>query len=121
MNVWLAGLLVIVAWFAVCQQAEDKHQQRRFGHRVWCQSFSGSVGQGLGGTAAPMYSPDMYDDCRDAYGSISPAIARQFLAAADFAELGSWTDDDIRGLFKLACLMFASGAIPWEELAEWPR
>ena len=68
-----------------------------------------------------MYSPDTYDDCRDAYGSISPAIARQFLAAADFAELGSWTDVDIRGLFKLACLMFASGAIPSEELAEWPR
>ena len=60
----------------------------------------------------------MYDDCRDAFGSISPAGLRRILAASgDAAELGELTDDDVRGMVKLFCLMAAAHIIPWDDLA----
>ena len=60
----------------------------------------------------------MYDDCRDAFGSITPAGLRRLLAmSGDAAELGELTDDDVRGMLKLACLFIATGAdIPWDDL-----
>ena len=63
----------------------------------------------------------MYDDCRDAFNSFSEAALRQMLAAewdvAELGELGGLTDDDVRGLLKMACLVLASGAdLPWGDL-----
>ena len=64
----------------------------------------------------PAYSPELYDDCRDAFGSISPAgLRRLWAASGDASALGEMTDDDVRGLLKLGCLVIATGAgdIPW--------
>ena len=73
---------------------------------------------GSPGLTGSSYSPELYDDCRDAFGSISPAGLRRIWASSgDSAELGELTDDDVRGLLKLGCLMFAAGAdIPWGDL-----
>ena len=58
----------------------------------------------------------MYDDCRDAFGSISPAgLRRLWAASGDTAELAELTDDDVRGMIKLGCLMIAAG-LPWDDL-----
>ena len=69
-------------------------------------------------TVRSTYSPELYDDCRDAFGSISPAGLRQIWAeTGDAAELGKLTDDDVRGILKVACLLMATGSdIPWGEL-----
>ena len=69
-------------------------------------------------TGRSTYSPELYDDCRDAFGSISPAGLRQLWAeTGDAAELGKLTDDDVRGILKVACLMMATGTdIPWGDL-----
>ena len=69
---------------------------------------AGSEGpRGVG--SADSYSPELYADCRDAFGSISPAGLRRLLAGTD-TELGELTDDDVRGLLKMVCLMLATGA-----------
>ena len=69
---------------------------------------AGSEGpRGVG--SADSYSPELYADCRDAFGSISPAGLRRLLAGSD-TELGELTDDDVRGLLKMVCLMLATGA-----------
>ena len=69
----------------------------------------GPPSEGQGDTRA-IYSPELYDDCRDAFGSISPAGLRQLWAeSGDVAELGALSDDDVRGILKIACLMFATG------------
>ncbi len=72
----------------------------------------GPVGSpGLAGVA---YSPELYDDCRDAFGSFSVASLRRMMATsgdvAELGELGVLTDDDVRSLLKMACLVMASGA-----------
>ena len=69
-------------------------------------------------TGRSTYSPELYDDCRDAFGSISAAGLRQIWAeTGDAAELGKLTDDDVRGILKVACLMMATGTdIPWGDL-----
>ena len=69
-------------------------------------------------TSRSTYSPELYDDCRDAFGSISPSGLRQIWAeTGDAAELGKLTDDDVRGILKVACLMMATGTdIPWGDL-----
>ena len=69
-------------------------------------------------TVRSTYSPELYDDCRDAFGSISPAGLRQLWAeTGDAAELGKLTDDDVRGILKVACLLMATGSdIPWGDL-----
>ena len=66
----------------------------------------------------PAYSPELYDDCRDAFGSISPAgLRRAWAASGDAAQLGELTDDDMRGIAKVGCLLFATGAdAPWGDL-----
>ena len=52
----------------------------------------------------------MYDDCRDAFNSISPAGVRRLLtASAPGPEWGELTDDDVRGVLKLTCLVLATG------------
>ena len=52
----------------------------------------------------------MYDDCRDAFGSLSPSALRQALTAeGDIPELRGMTDDDVRGLLKLGCFFIAAG------------
>ena len=63
----------------------------------------------------------MYDDCRDAFNSFSIATLRQMLASewdvAELGELGGLTDDDVRGMLKMACLVLASGAdLSWGDL-----
>ena len=50
----------------------------------------------------------MYDDCRDAFGSISAAGWRQII---DDPELARLTDDDVRALFKVMCLMIAGSNV----------
>lgn len=57
---------------------------------------------------APKYSPEMYDDCRDAFGGISAAGWRQLI---DDQELAKLTDDDVRALFKVMCLMMAASDV----------
>ena len=73
---------------------------------------------GIKETGRSTYSPELYDDCRDAFGSISAAGLRQLWAeTGDAAELGKLTDDDVRGILKVACLMMATGTdIPWGDL-----
>ena len=63
------------------------------------------------------YSPELYDDCRDAFGSMSPAGWRQLLQSWGETELGPLTDDDLHGLLRFFCLMLAIGAddIPWAD------
>ena len=63
------------------------------------------------------YSPDLYDDCRDAFGSISAAGFRQIMAeSGDAGELGRLTDDDLRGILKFFCLFVAMGGdLPWDD------
>ena len=75
----------------------------------------GSAGASGSGPTQSAYSPEMYDDCLDAFGSISPAgLRRVWASSGDAAELGELTDDDVRGMLKLGCLMMAAGAdIPW--------
>ena len=57
---------------------------------------------------APKYSPEMYDDCRDAFGGISAAGWRQLMDDEDLARL---TDDDVRALFRVMCLMMAASDV----------
>ena len=63
------------------------------------------------------YSSELYDDCRDAFGSMSPAGWRQLLQSWGETELGPLTDDDLHGLLRFFCLMLAIGAddIPWAD------
>ena len=63
------------------------------------------------------YSPELYDDCRDAFGSISAAGFRQIMAeSGDAGELGRLTDDDLRGILKFFCLFVAMGEdLPWDD------
>ena len=71
--------------------------------------------QSLQDSIQPVYSPEMYDDCRDAFGSISASGLRQIFATSgdsDGINLGGLTDDDIRGLLKMGCLMMAAGGVP---------
>ena len=85
---------------------------------VGVQGPAGVQGAGVGGESGnSVYSPEMYDDCRDAFGSISPAGMRQFLGTA--VDLRAWTDDDLRGWLKMVCVALASGAVPWDEWSEW--
>ena len=66
---------------------------------------------GSQGPAGSAYSPEAYDDCRDAFNSFSPAALRQMLAASgDEAELGELTEDDVRAMLELGCLAIAMGA-----------
>ena len=49
----------------------------------------GVAASGSGPTQSA-YSPEMYDDCRDAFGSISPAgLRRVWAMSGDAAEWGS--------------------------------
>ena len=69
----------------------------------------GEPGQSGGQSATP-YSGEMYDDCRDAFGSISAAGLRLLWKdELTGAELASLTDGDLRGLVKLGCLSIAAG------------
>ena len=83
------------------------------------QGVAGLRGEARPGDVSTVYSPEMYDDCRDALGSISPAAMRQLWGTV--VDLGTWTDDDLRGLVKMGCLALASGAVPWDEWSEWPE
>ena len=76
------------------------------------QGPRGPIGEqgsrGSQGSAVP-YSPEMYDDCQDAFRSFSATALRR-LWAEDFGpELGEMTDDDLRSLIKLGCFGLASG------------
>ncbi len=76
----------------------------------------GPPGPAVGQEARP-YSGELYDDCREAFGSISPAGLRRLMAkSGDVTDLGELTDDDVRGLLRVACLMIAIGAedAPWD-------
>ena len=69
------------------------------------------------------YSAELYDDCRDAFDSISVAALRQLWASslnvADLSELGGLADDDVRGMLKIACLVWTTGdEAPWGDLTQ---
>ena len=69
--------------------------------------------QGIAGPGG-VYSPDLYDDCRDALGSITPGGLRRLLDELDERDeqdLGRLTDDDLRGFLKLGCLYIALSGV----------
>lgn len=72
--------------------------------------------QGPSGSQGPVgiaYSSELYDDCRDAFGSLSIAALRQMLFAGDDSppvSLSGLTDNDIRSVLKMACLIMALGS-----------
>ena len=71
------------------------------------------------GNGVSLYSGELYDDCRDAFGSISPSALRAlWVGSGDAEELAAMSDDDVRGFVRLACLFFAMGQddIPWDDL-----
>lgn len=85
----------------------------------------GTAGPGWAPTGAPesVYSPELYDDCRNAFGSFSAAGLRRMLAmSGGAAELGELTDGDIGGFIMLACLFLAAGGdvSPWGDVFETP-
>ena len=61
---------------------------------------------GVGGDAGREYSGDMYDDCREAYGNLNPRVWRELF---DDPNLNKLSDDDLRGMVRLACLFLAQG------------
>ena len=76
--------------------------------------------QGAAGDAStPAYNGDMYDDCRDAFGSLSVPILRAFYTANDDTEglVLNMSDSDVRGMGKLGCLMLAAGST---DESNWP-
>ena len=69
--------------------------------------MQGPVGPaGMGG--GPSYEGEMYDDCRDAFGPVSPTGLRRLMAASG-EDLGELTDDDVRWMVRLGCWVMASG------------
>ena len=64
------------------------------------------------------YSPELYDDCREAYGSFGPSGLRlMWEQAGESSELAGLSDEDVRGLFRLMCLTLAtSGGTVWNDL-----
>ncbi len=51
------------------------------------------------------YSSELYDDCRDAFGGLSPTALRSLLASEE--ELSRLSDDDLRAVAKMGCLFIA--------------
>ena len=72
---------------------------------------AGPPGPAGDGQAPRPYSPELFRDCLDAFGSFSPAGLRRILAMSgdDVGELGALADDDVYGLVRMACLMIAIG------------
>ena len=66
----------------------------------------------------PSYHPELYDDCRDAFGGFSAAGLRSLLGGASSdLNLGDLADDDVRAVVKLVCLGLAMGFIEdWGDL-----
>ncbi len=65
------------------------------------------------------YSPELYDDCRDAFNNLSPSALRAMWAGdADDLGLASMSDSDVHSITRMACLFLAMGHddIPWGDI-----
>ena len=81
------------------------------------QELAGTPGSTWDGGPVTSFSPELYDACREVYGSFSPGGLRfMWEQSGELSELSGLSDEDVRGLFRLMCLALATvGGTAWND------